>query len=237
MSSPERSREFPDPDPGRGQRVAVDRPGRARRRDCARTRHVLGLVSTPAPRGPWAGRVTKCIRWCALPRRFRRRGLGRFHPAAAPVSRRADHCGADRRRSGPAHGPAGRAGGVARGDPARPLPARHPQPARPVLHALSELGVVILLFQIGLAHQPEGHPRGGGPADHGRCGRGVLPFVGGVLRRDRIRTCRHHRGGRGAALTATSIGISARVLSDLGQLEPPRDASFSARRSSTIVPD
>ena len=37
----------------------------------------------------------------------------------------------------------------------------------------------------------------------------------------------------GATLTATSVGITARVLSDLGRMATPRPASSSARRSST----
>lgn len=85
--------------------------------------------------------------------------------------------------------------------------------------AIAELGVLILLFQIGLHTELKAILRvGTGATAVGLVGV-VLPFVGGLA------VC-HWLGVTGitatvcaAALTATSIGISARVLSDLGQLE------------------
>jgi len=93
------------------------------------------------------------------------------------------------------------------------------QPDDPVIHAFSEIGVLVLLFEIGL-HTDLRSLLGVGSAAAtvGLVGV-VVPFALG--------TGAAHLMGLpaipaivcGAALTATSIGISARVLSDLGQLE------------------
>jgi len=92
-------------------------------------------------------------------------------------------------------------------------------PADPVIHALAELGVIVLLFEIGLHTDLRAMAKVAGTATTVGVVGVILPFVLGyyaaytVLDFDRIPSlvC-------GAALTATSIGISARVLSDLGQL-------------------
>lgn len=92
-------------------------------------------------------------------------------------------------------------------------------PGDPVIHALSELGVIVLLFEIGLHTDLRAMAKVAGTATTVGIVGVVLPFVLGyyaastVLGFERIPSlvC-------GAALTATSIGISARVLSDLGQL-------------------
>lgn len=92
-------------------------------------------------------------------------------------------------------------------------------PSDPVIHALSELGVIVLLFEIGLHTDLRSMAKVAGTATTVGLVGVVLPFVLGyfaassILGFDRIPSlvC-------GAALTATSIGISARVLSDLGQL-------------------
>lgn len=92
-------------------------------------------------------------------------------------------------------------------------------PQGPVVFALAELGVLILLFEIGLHTELGSLVRvGGTAASVGLIGI-VLPFAGGfgaalLLGLDTLPAivC-------GAALTATSIGISARVLADLGQLD------------------
>ena len=92
-------------------------------------------------------------------------------------------------------------------------------PADPVIHALAELGVIVLLFEIGLHTDLRAMAKVAGTASTVGIVGVVLPFVLGyyaansILGFDRIPSlvC-------GAALTATSIGISARVLSDLGQL-------------------
>jgi Kef-type K+ transport system membrane component KefB len=93
-------------------------------------------------------------------------------------------------------------------------------PANPAIHILSELGVVILLFEIGLHTEVKAITRVLGAATTVALVGVVLPLVlgygavVGLLGMDRIPAlvC-------AASLTATSIGISARVLSDIGQLE------------------
>lgn len=90
-----------------------------------------------------------------------------------------------------------------------------------VVHALSELGVLILLFQIGLHTDLRSLAKVGSTALFAGGVGVVLPFVGGygVARLMGVEPL--SAIVIGAALTATSIGISARVLSDLGQLKTP----------------
>lgn len=93
-------------------------------------------------------------------------------------------------------------------------------PANPVIHTLSLIGVVILLFEIGLHTELKSITNVFGAATTVALVGVVFPFVlgyaavVGLLRLDRIPAlvC-------AASLTATSIGISARVLSDIGQLQ------------------
>ncbi|HUR00533.1 MAG TPA: cation:proton antiporter [Gemmatimonadaceae bacterium] len=92
-------------------------------------------------------------------------------------------------------------------------------PREPVIRLLSELGVIVLLFEIGLQTELRSMAKVAGTATVVALVGVVLPFalgyavISGLLGLDRIPAlvC-------GAALTATSVGISARVLSDLGQL-------------------
>lgn len=94
-----------------------------------------------------------------------------------------------------------------------------------VVNVLAELGVLILLFEIGLETDLR-EMRRVGAAAAAVAGVGVfLPFVGGYLFWKQVP---HGMGDPatlgaaaifiGAALTATSVGITARVLSDLGRL-------------------
>lgn len=92
-------------------------------------------------------------------------------------------------------------------------------PQGPVIFALAELGVLILLFEIGLHTELASLVRVGAAAMSVGLVGVILPFAGGfavsvMLGLDTLPAivC-------GAALTATSVGISARVLSDLGQLD------------------
>ena len=92
-------------------------------------------------------------------------------------------------------------------------------PQGPVIFALAELGVLILLFEIGLHTELASLVRVGVAAMSVGVVGVILPFAGGfavsvMLGLDTLPAivC-------GAALTATSVGISARVLSDLGQLD------------------
>jgi Kef-type K+ transport system membrane component KefB len=97
--------------------------------------------------------------------------------------------------------------------------AREPQYS--VFHFLQELGVVILLFEIGLETDLVQLLRAGASSTAVAVVGVVLPFAAGYL------IC--HVFGKpnnvsimaGAALTATSVGITARVLSDLGRLHEP----------------
>jgi Kef-type K+ transport system membrane component KefB len=92
-------------------------------------------------------------------------------------------------------------------------------PTDPVIQALSELGVIILLFEIGLHTDVRSIGKVFGAAVMVAIVGVALPFflgygvAVGPLHLERIPAlvC-------AAALTATSIGISARVLSDIGQL-------------------
>jgi Kef-type K+ transport system membrane component KefB len=94
-------------------------------------------------------------------------------------------------------------------------------PADPVISALAELGVLVLLFEIGLHTDLRSLIRVGSSATMVGLVGVAVPFALGygvahVLGLGAIPAvvC-------GASLTATSIGISARVLSDLGQLDTP----------------
>jgi Kef-type K+ transport system membrane component KefB len=94
-------------------------------------------------------------------------------------------------------------------------------PAQETLHLLAELGVVILLFEIGLETDLGKLVRVGGAAAAVALTGVVLPFGLGYA------VCRLLVQPplvavvAGAALTATSVGITARVLADLGRLQEP----------------
>lgn len=87
------------------------------------------------------------------------------------------------------------------------------------IHLLSELGVILLLFLIGLETDLKKLMSVGGSATAVAIVGVTLPFFGGFA-------FGYLLGFRfmvavflGAALTATSVGITARVLSDLGHLQ------------------
>ena len=90
-----------------------------------------------------------------------------------------------------------------------------------VVHLLAELGVVILLFEIGLETDLRKLLQVGGASAVVAVVGVVLPFALGYA------VCRMLDLGNlvaivaGAALTATSVGITARVLSDLNRLQEP----------------
>ena len=92
-------------------------------------------------------------------------------------------------------------------------------PHNATIHLLSELGVILLLFLIGLETDLQKLMSVGGSATTVALVGVALPFAGGVA-------FGHFLGLRlmisvllGASLTATSVGITARVLSDLGHLK------------------
>jgi Kef-type K+ transport system membrane component KefB len=92
-------------------------------------------------------------------------------------------------------------------------------PSLPILHVLAEIGVVILLFQIGLETDLRKLVSVGGTAAMVALVGVALPFglgfaIGTALGFGQLPTL-----VIAAALTATSVGITARVLSDLGRLD------------------
>ena len=89
----------------------------------------------------------------------------------------------------------------------------------PVLKAFADIGVLVLLFQIGLHTDLRSLRRVAGSALTVAAVGVVLPFVGGVLVARALGFAAIPSLVAGAALTATSVGISARVLSDLGRLQ------------------
>jgi Kef-type K+ transport system membrane component KefB len=86
------------------------------------------------------------------------------------------------------------------------------------IHLLSELGVILLLFLIGLETDLKKLISVGGPATAVASVGVALPFVGGALLGHFLGLGMMVAVFLGAALTATSVGITARVLSDLGHL-------------------
>ncbi len=87
-----------------------------------------------------------------------------------------------------------------------------------ILHALAEIGVVILLFEIGL-ESDLGELLRAGPQSTVVALVGVAcPFLLGFALAARWGEPRLVAVFVGATLTATSVGITARVLSDLGRL-------------------
>jgi Kef-type K+ transport system membrane component KefB len=92
-------------------------------------------------------------------------------------------------------------------------------PGDPFLGVIAEFGVVILLFQIGL-HTDLASLLKVGPGAAAVGGVGVvLPFALGYGSASLLGLEMLPALICGAALTATSIGISARILGDLGQLQ------------------
>ncbi len=94
-------------------------------------------------------------------------------------------------------------------------------PHDPVLAVMSEVGVILLLFETGI-HSDLGQLLKAGPTSTAVAAVGVVaPFALGWG----LMTALGHGGMQavfvGAALTATSVGITARVLSDMGKLSLP----------------
>lgn len=94
-------------------------------------------------------------------------------------------------------------------------------PGVEVVHLLAEVGVVLLLFQIGLETNL-GQLLQVGAASTAVAAVGVvLPFVAGFYVCEALGLAVLPSLVASAALTATSVGITARVLSDLGRLKEP----------------
>ncbi len=88
----------------------------------------------------------------------------------------------------------------------------------PTIHLLSELGVIFLLFIIGLETDLKKLISVGGSATAVAVVGVALPFLGGAVFGYLLGFRLMISVFLGASLTATSVGITARVLSDLGHL-------------------
>jgi Kef-type K+ transport system membrane component KefB len=92
-------------------------------------------------------------------------------------------------------------------------------PSDPVIVALAELGVLILLFEIGLNTDLKSLMKVGNEALTVALVGVALPFMFGYWSASLLGLSTVPSIVAGASLTATSIGISARTLSDLRKLE------------------
>jgi Kef-type K+ transport system membrane component KefB len=94
-------------------------------------------------------------------------------------------------------------------------------PTDPVIAAFAEIGVLVLLFQIGLHTDLKGLIKVGSTATMVASVGVAIPFLLGFFVTRALGIDTVPALVAGAALTATSVGISARVLSDLGRLGSP----------------
>lgn len=92
-------------------------------------------------------------------------------------------------------------------------------PKTEVLHLLSELGVIILLFAIGLETDLKKLLSVGGASSAVAIAGVILPFAFGYATCLMLGLSNLVAIVAGATLTATSVGITARVLSDLNRLK------------------
>ncbi len=93
--------------------------------------------------------------------------------------------------------------------------------SNPIIGAMSEIGVILLLFEIGLETDVRSLIQVGGVAATVAVAGVVMPLGGGYVATEILGLSRVPALICGAALCATSVGISARVLSELGMLETP----------------
>lgn len=94
-------------------------------------------------------------------------------------------------------------------------------PHQPVIEAFSEIGVIILLFQIGLETDLRKMLKVGSAAFAVAMVGVIVPFSLGYFAAKLLGLPPLADLVLGATLTATSVGITARVLSDLGRLQDP----------------
>ena len=94
-------------------------------------------------------------------------------------------------------------------------------PRSETIHLLAEVGVIILLFEIGLETQLKRLIAVGPAAAIVALVGVILPFAAGYFVALAFGLGMLSALLMGAALTATSVGITARVLSDLGRLDDP----------------
>jgi len=94
-------------------------------------------------------------------------------------------------------------------------------PSNPVIHALAQIGVIVLLFETGLHTELRSLLSVGAAATTVGLAGVVIPLATGMLAVQLLGVPTIPALVCGAALCATSVGISARVLSELGVLETP----------------
>src|SRR5688572_16155204 len=92
-------------------------------------------------------------------------------------------------------------------------------PTLPALHLFAEIGVILLLFSIGLETDLKRLLSVGGAAFTVAVVGVLLPFASGYFVSRALGLDLLPSVVAGAALTATSVGITARVFSDLGKLK------------------
>src|ERR671927_964298 len=108
----------------------------------------------------------------------------------------------------------------------------NPQDA--TIHLLAQLGVILLLFVIGLETDLDRLIRCGVSAVIVAVAGVALTFAGGFALGSLLGLPQMVSLFLGASLTATSVGISARVLSDLGHI---RDAEAQVVIGAAVVDD
>jgi len=94
-------------------------------------------------------------------------------------------------------------------------------PQDEVIRVFAEIGVIILLFEIGLETDLRSLLRTGGVSSVVAAAGVVLPFALGYGICRVLGLTNMVAVVAGATLTATSVGVTARVLSDLGRLQEP----------------
>ena len=94
-------------------------------------------------------------------------------------------------------------------------------PSSEIIHIMAEVGVVVLLFSIGLETDLKKLLEVGGTSLTVASAGVLLPFAGGFAASLLLGLTNVQAIVIGAALTATSVGITARVLGDLGRLKLP----------------
>ncbi len=107
-------------------------------------------------------------------------------------------------------------------------------PSVPSIHIVAEIGIIILLFEIGLETKLKSLLSVGGTATTVALVGVALPFGLGYLVSEIFGLTDLQALVLGAALTATSVGITARVLSDLGRLQ---DAESQVVLGAAVIDD
>jgi Na+:H+ antiporter len=103
-----------------------------------------------------------------------------------------------------------------------------------VLHAFAELGLIILLFEVGLESDLAKLLKAGPQALLVAMVGVVVPFATGFGLMHGLGYSSLVAVFVGATLTATSVGVTARVLADLGQLQ---DAAASVVLGAAVIDD